>query len=117
MTFVYDAGFFGKYTVAKLKEKTAEYRKTALLGSLPKWNGFSVVVEEIQQMTALEAIEELDHVMYCLSIVWVEEHGNYSKKQPSQFDARKVNGPTFVMDCFFLWQPQHATVTRYCYRI
>ena len=98
------------------KDKTAEYRKMALLGSLPKWKGFGVVDEEIQQMTATEAIEELDHVMYCLSDVWIEEHRNYRKKKPSQFDAREVNGPTFVMDCFFLWQPKHATVTRYCAR-
>ncbi|XP_044165763.1 E3 ubiquitin-protein ligase rnf213-alpha-like [Acropora millepora] len=61
----------------------------ALLGSLPKWNGFGVVDEEIQEMTAMEAIEELDHVMYCLSHVWIEEH-NHNKKEPSQFDARKV---------------------------
>lgn len=84
------------------KDKTAEYRKMALLGSLPKWNGFGVVDEEIPQMTATKAIEELDHVMYCLSDVWIEEHHNYRKKQPSQFDARKVNGPSFVVDCFFL---------------
>lgn len=123
MTFVYaDAeGFLAKIKGAwqhyLSKDKTAEYRKMALLGSLPKWNGFGVVDEEIQQMTATEAIEELDHVMYCLSGVLIEEYHNYRKKQPSQFDARKVNGSTFVMDCFFLWQPKHATGTKYCHRI
>ena len=126
MTFVYaDAeGVFGKLKGAVQtlqqflsRDKTEEYRKMALLGSLPKWDGFGVVDEEIQQMTATEAIEELDHVIYCLSSVWIEEHHNYRKKQPSQFDARKVNGSTFVMDCFFLWQPKHTTGTKYCYRM
>lgn len=78
------------------KDKTEEFRKMALLGSLPKWKGFCVIDEEVQQMTATEAVEELIHVMHCLSNVWIEEHYFYRKKQPSQFDARKVNGSTFV---------------------
>ena len=111
-------GAFAKRRGAdRLKDKTAEYRKMALLGSLPKWNGFGVVDEEIQQMTATEAVEELDHVVSCLSLVLIKERYNYRKKQPSQFDARKVNGSTFVMDCFFLWQPKHPTGTKYSYRI
>ena len=106
VTFIYaDAeGVIAKIKGAVQHYMSKEYRKMALLGSLPKWKGFGVVDKEIQQMTATEAIEELDHVMYCLSDVRIEEHDNYSKKQPPQFDARKVNGPTFVMDCFFLWQ-------------
>ena len=107
MTFVYaDAeGVFAmiKGAVQTLqhflsKDKTEEYRKLALLGSLPKWSGFFVPDADIQQMTATEAIEELDHVMYCLSDVWIEEHRYFRKRQPSQFDAKKVNGYTFGKD-------------------
>lgn len=74
--------------------KTAEYRKMAFIGSIPKWKGFSLVNEEIQQMTATDAIVKLENAMYCLSRVWVEESGNFFRKQPSQFDARKVRGFT-----------------------
>ena len=98
MTFVYSdtEGFIAKFKGAMQhyfsKDKTAEYRKRALLGSLPKWKGFAVVDEEIQQMTATEAIEELEHVMNCSSRVLVEEYFRFCRKQPYQFDARKVNG-------------------------
>ena len=73
-------------------DKTAEYRKKAFLGSVPKWKGFRLVDEETQQMTATEAIVKLENAMYCLSRVWVEESGNFRRKQPSQFDAGKVRG-------------------------
>ena len=112
MTFLYSdtEGLFAKFKNYFSKDKTAEYRKRALLDSLPKWKGFGVVDEEMQQMTATEAIEEVEHVMNCSSRVLVEEYGRYSRKQPYQFDARKVNGSFhFVKDCFFLWQPKHAT--------
>ena len=117
MTFVYaDAeGVIAKIKGAVQhylsKDKTAEYRKMALLGSLPKWNGFGVVDEEIQQMTATEAIEELHHVMYCLSDVWIEERHNYRKKQPSQFDAAKVIKWSHF--CYGLFLPVAAKA---CYR-
>ena len=72
--------------------RKAEYRKMAFLGSIPKWKGFSVINEEIEQMTATEAIDRLGNAMHCLSHVWIEESSHYRRKQPSQFNSLKVSG-------------------------
>lgn len=73
-------------------DRTAEYRKMAFLGSIPKWKGFCVINEEIEQMTATEAIVGLGNAMHCLSHVLIEESFHYRRKQPSQFNASKVSG-------------------------
>lgn len=84
--------YYNKFKGFFSTDNTAEYRKMAFLGSIPKWKGFSLVDEEIQPMTATEAIVKLENAMYCLSRVLVEESGNCYRKQPSQFDAQKVRG-------------------------
>ncbi|XP_068759451.1 E3 ubiquitin-protein ligase rnf213-alpha-like isoform X4 [Montipora capricornis] len=61
------------------RDKTSEYLEMAVLRSLPRWKGFSVDGEEIEEMTATEAIEKLESVLYCLSHVVIEEFGFYHK--------------------------------------
>ena len=72
------------------RDKTAEYRKMALLCSLPKWEGFHVD-EETQEMTATEAVVNLGDAVESLSYVWIEEAGHLYGKKPSHFDARMVS--------------------------
>ena len=72
------------------KDKTAEYRTRALICFLPKWEGFVVTDEGVEQMNATDAIVKLHNVAQCVSNVWTEESGSYRKRQPSNFDIGKV---------------------------
>ena len=76
-----------------VKDKTAEYRTRALICFLPKWEGFVVTDEDVEQMNATEAIVKLHNVAQCVSNVWTEESGYYRKRQPSNFDFGKVFFP------------------------
>lgn len=71
------------------RDKTVEYRTRALLCFLPKWEGF-LVNEAAEQMNATKALSKLQHVVDCLSKVWIEEYQNHRQSQPSNFSARKV---------------------------
>ena len=73
------------------KDRAAEFRKMALISSLPKWEGFHVE-DETQEMTATEAIANLDNVVDSLSSVWMEEAGSYDRRKLTHFDARLVSG-------------------------
>lgn len=72
------------------RDKRQEYREMAVLRSLPRWKGFSVVDEEMEEMTATEAIEKLRSAIYCLSHVSVEEYGY--PPHTIKLSAQKVSG-------------------------
>lgn len=77
--FGYEEGFVarfrGKVQNWWSRDKTPEYREMAVLRSFPRWEGFSVVDEEMEEMTATEAIERLKRAIYCLSRIVLEEYG------------------------------------------
>lgn len=90
------------------RDKTSEYREMALLRSLPRWKGFSVDGEEIEEMTATAAIEKLGSVIYCLSHVVIE--GGYGFYQTIEFPIQKVrvsaqSNVVLFSIVFFLWKP------------
>ena len=69
-----------------------ENRKRALLAHLPKWKGF-LVNEPGDEMTATEALVELDNLVRCMTDVWVKETGSASatKKAPADFNIQTVS--------------------------
>ena len=69
--------------------KTVEYRTKALSCFFPKWKGF-LVNETAEEMVATEALMELQHVVTCLTDVWIEESGYRRMKHPPNFDVREV---------------------------
>lgn len=73
------------------RDKTSEYREMAVLRSLPRWKGFSIVDEEVEPMTAMEAIGKLENAINCLSrlLIYPEEYG-YNHEV--NFPVRKVRG-------------------------
>ena len=71
------------------KDKKVEYCTMALLSFLPKWKGF-LINEAAEAMDATEALTRLDHVVECLSNVWIEECGYYWKRQHTDFHVGKV---------------------------
>ena len=97
MTFVVrnDDGFVArvKDTVQSWfsRDKTSEYREMAVLRSLPRWKGFSTVDEEIEPMTAMEAIEKLGNAINCLSRVLIHPE-EYDRNHEVNFPVRKVRG-------------------------
>lgn len=83
------AKFRGKVQNWFSRDKAPEYREMAVLRSFPRWKGFSVVDEEMEEMTATEAIEKLQSAIYCLSHVVVEEYGYH---HIFELPVRKVRG-------------------------
>jgi len=72
------------------REATVENRTTALLTNLPKWKGF-LVNEPGEDMTATEAIVELDKIVSCITNVWVKESDlPPEKKKPTDFNIETV---------------------------
>ena len=68
-----------------------ENRRRALLTYLPKWKGF-FVDEPGEEMTATDALVELDKVVSCLINVWVKESDlRPQKRKPADFDIQKVS--------------------------
>ncbi|XP_015758589.1 PREDICTED: uncharacterized protein LOC107337867 [Acropora digitifera] len=85
------------------RDKTQEYREMAVRRSLPRWKGFSVVDEEMEEttpMTATEAIEELKSAINSLSCIMLEEYGLHF---PIKFSVEKVRGSakSYVV-CLFI---------------
>ena len=90
------------------RDKTSEYREMAVLRSLPRWKGFSVDGEEIEEMTATEAIEKLESVIYCLSHVVIKDEYGFCHK--FEFPVQKVrisaqSNVVLFSIVFFLWKP------------
>ena len=69
-----------------------ENRKRALLTHLPKWEGF-LVNEPGEEMTATEALQELDNLVRCMTDVWVKEtvSDRATKKAPADFNIHTVS--------------------------
>lgn len=68
-----------------------ENRKRALLTHLPKWEGF-LVNEFGDEMTATEALLELDKLVRCMTDVWVKESDfPATKKAPADFNIQTVS--------------------------
>ena len=83
------ARFRGKFQNWFSRDKTPEYREMAVLRSLPRWKGFSVADDEMEEMTATEAIERLESAIYCLSHIVLEEYGYH---HTFKLSFRKVRG-------------------------
>ena len=97
MTFVlnYEEGIVARVKGAVQswfsRDKTSEYREMAVLRSLPRWKGFSTVDEEIEPMTAMEAIEKLENAINCLSHILIDPE-EYGDNHEVNFPVRKVRG-------------------------
>lgn len=58
---------------------------------MPKWKGF-LANEAEEEMTATEAIVELNQVVSCVANVWVKESGvSTQKRKPPDFNIEKVS--------------------------
>jgi len=87
---VYDKGWLSRMWDSFFsKDKTADYRRKALLCFLPKWSGF-LVNETTENMEATGAIVKLYNVVNCLSNVWIRDSSSYQRMQSINFDLRKV---------------------------
>ena len=79
-----------------LRDKKPEYREMAVLRSLPRWKGFSVVDEEMEEMTATEAIEKFKSAVYCLTHIVVEEYG-YQHAIKLSFEKVRGSAKSYVV--------------------
>ena len=58
---------------------------------MPKWTGF-LADEAGEEMTATDAIVELDKVVSCMTNVWVRERRmTPQKRKPPDFNIKKVS--------------------------
>ena len=72
---------------------TTGNRKLVLLTHLPKWKGFHVN-ESREEMTATDAIVQLDRVVGCLfTEVWVKDSDRPipERKKPAKFNIKAVS--------------------------
>lgn len=95
-----EEGFVAKVKNFFSTDKTPEYREMAVLRSLPRWNGFSVVGEEREEMTATEAIEKLKSAIYCFTHIVMEEYGCYPRTFNLPFEKVRGSAKNYVV-CLF----------------
>lgn len=93
VSYIY-GGFWGKVKDQLLSSKTVENRTTALRTFMPKWKGFLVGDDDVgEEMTATDALVELDKVVSCMTNVWVKESDFHPPvcKTPPEFNIKTVS--------------------------
>lgn len=95
-----EEGFVARVKNFFSTDKTPEYREMAVLRSLPRWKGFSVVGEEREEMTATEAIEKLKSAIYCFTHNVMEEYGCYPRTFNLPFEKVRGSAKNYVV-CLF----------------
>ncbi|XP_022796393.1 E3 ubiquitin-protein ligase rnf213-alpha-like isoform X3 [Stylophora pistillata] len=83
------AFFHDKNSYLKVIDKKDEYNTMALLYFLPKWKGF-LVNDTAELMNATEALTRQDHVVECVSNVWLQEYPQPPRRKPTNLKVQKV---------------------------
>ena len=95
VSYIYDEKSWSKKLTRRLRStETVENRKKSLQKFMPKWKGFLVDQDDVEEeMTAVEALEKLDKVVSCLTEVWVKEYRDASPKikEPRDFNIKTVS--------------------------